>query len=236
MPLLDLPVELLVRIFHFVGPEPLKQDLGRLTISKAWNTFALIELHSHVTLDLKHILRLSHAQKYGTDNRDSGVPVGAMSTIRRLKVSIEEQVCGFHATADRVLSREDLEEDEAEALFDDLSGHAALFEAVEHSPQHRLVHALGRPEMGPVFGLLERLQRLRSLEIHLDLGWSWEEDGTPIPPCAHSANAVVDHLCKLHLPALRALYLNFPSTPPLASPSHRTNPTPTAHADVSPPS
>ena len=58
MSLQDLPLEQLAQILHYLGPIFFREDLGRLTVSKAWYAVAQGELYSALSWDSTKLHRL----------------------------------------------------------------------------------------------------------------------------------------------------------------------------------
>ena len=197
--LMGLPVETLGRILGFLGPDFLKGELGRLTISKKWYSVAQEELYCTLPLASQDLLLFRN---------QNITPIWAEGRVHTVEIDIRHSICmldQMHPTAIGGPSDSDVDEFLYQRSVQGLFYYTVACQAV---------HALHTREVTQAFQLLQQARAIQKIELkvviyepRLRRDPDWID-----PPCGRAGYLTVRQLSQLNLPALKELDLNMPES------------------------
>ena len=169
MLLLELPTEVLALIVHHVGSASFGQDLGRLTLCRAWYPLAQRELHSAVTITTGMAYRLLTRLQ---QDPQLALPAWAQERTRSLTFYLSNA-----APATRIPPHRPAAHPDSHRLESVLS-------ALSHLCWHH------DDQLSPSFWLLAQLPRLARLAAHVVL----REDGAADGPFGRASSDAAECL------------------------------------------
>ncbi|EPE06639.1 hypothetical protein F503_03066 [Ophiostoma piceae UAMH 11346] len=208
MGLLDLPPELLLRIFTYVGAEYFREDISRLVVSKRWYSSAWETFASFLRLTAIPLARLAAEDQAPTEG-GTGLD-SAFTTYERVLSEIDIEVLGFEEERDG-----DRDGDGDDASKDEDTDDYAMLTGIISTPPVATEPSQLTMAFAQLAVVLKRCNSLSHMRLRTgpDMSSTWQPKAPILWTQPLADILAMEHLTSLDFDTAGALPMHAPGQP-----------------------